>query len=763
MDIIEKLSEELGIAAGRIEQTAALIDEGNTIPFIARYRKEVTGGLTDVQLRELDERLSYLRGLEKRKEEVIASIEEQGGMTEELRASIEQAEILQRVEDLYKPFKKKKSTRAGKAKARGLQPLADIMLRQDISEGLLEEAAAPFISEENEVPDAAAALQGACDIIAEMISDDPDNNEMIREFTRRSGVIVSEALDPEEQTPYEKYYDFKEAVSSIPDHRVLAVNRGEKEKKLRIKLSVDAEAVHKMISERLITGGDSIFTGLLNATIADSYKRLIAPSIEREVRNELTERAEKNAVKVFAANMEKLIMAPPVRDARVLAIDPGQRTGCKVAALGKTGKLLGYATIYPTAPKRDIEGASRIITKLIDRFKLNTVVIGNGTASRETERFIADYIAETGKDLKYTIVSEAGASVYSASKLASEEYPDLDVTTRGAMSIGRRLQDPMAELVKIPPKSAGVGQYQHDVDQNMLDSALTGVVEDCVNKVGVDLNTASPSLLSYISGINSLTAKNIVAYREENGAFTNRKQLMKVPKLGAKTFGQCAGFLRISGGDEPLDSTAVHPESYEPTMKMLEKLGISPERIAQGGVNDIEELICEKYPVKGKERKKKAARVPDNGFGVLAALLQDEEFTGKKKRSARPSHVKESISIMAEDIGIGSMTLTDIVSEIKKPGRDPRDEMPGVVFRQDVLDFDDLEPGMELMGTVRNVVDFGAFVDIGVKNDGLVHISEISKRFVKHPMDVVGVGDVVKVRILEVDRDRHKIALTMKF
>ncbi len=766
MNINEKLSEELGIALGRVEQTVALIDEGNTIPFIARYRKEVTGGLTDVQLREMDERLSYLRGLEKRKEEVIASIEEQGGLTDELRAAVEQAEILQRVEDLYKPFKKKKSTRAGKARARGLQPLADIIMAQELTEGKPEDAAAPYIDDANEVPDAAAALQGACDIIAEIISDNPENNETIRDFTRKTGVICSEAQDPDEQTLYDKYYDFREAVSAIPDHRILAVNRGEKEKKLKVKISADADSVHRMLGEKTITRENSIFNHLLTATIEDAYKRLMAPSIEREIRNELTERAEKNAVKVFAANMEKLIMAPPVRGARVLAIDPGQRTGCKVAALGSTGKLLAYATIYPTAPKRDIEGASRTITRLIDRFRLNTVVIGNGTASRETEKFIADYIAQTGRNLKYTIVSEAGASVYSASKLASEEYPDLDVTTRGAMSIGRRLQDPMAELVKIPPKSAGVGQYQHDVNQTMLDTALTGVVEDCVNKVGVDLNTASPSLLSYISGINSAIAKNIVAYREEKGAFTSRKQLMNVPKLGAKTFGQCAGFLRISGGDEPLDSTAVHPESYEATAQMMEKLGISPERIAQGGVSDIEEIICEKYPVKGKERRKQQPKnrtVPDNGFGALAALLQDEEFTGKKKRSARPSHVKESIKLMADDIGIGSMTLTDIVSEIKKPGRDPREEMPGVVFRQDVLDFDDLEPGMELTGTVRNVVDFGAFVDIGVKTDGLVHISEISKRYVKHPMDVVGVGDIVKVRILEVDKVRHKIALTMKF
>lgn len=764
MDIIKKLSEELGIPEGRIEQTVALIDEGNTIPFIARYRKEVTGGMTDVQLRELDERLAYLRGLETRKEEVMAAIEEQGALTEELREAILSAEILQRVEDLYKPFKKKKSTRAGKAKARGLQPLADIMLAQELTEGTPEEAAAPYINEENEVPDAEAALQGACDIIAEMISDHPEYNEMIRDFTRRTGLIVSEAADPDEKTPYEMYYDFKEKISAIPDHRVLAVNRGEKEKKLKVKVVVETEQVHRLLGEQVIVRDGSIFRDLLERTIEDSYKRLMAPSIEREMRNELTERAEKNAVKVFAANTEKLFMAPPVKGAKVLAIDPGQRTGCKVAALGSTGKLLAYATIYPTAPKKDIAGASRVITKLIDRFGLNAVVIGNGTGCRETEKFIADYIAETGKDLKYTIVSEAGASVYSASKLASEEYPDLDVTTRGAMSIGRRVQDPMAELVKIPPKSIGVGQYQHDVNQTMLENALTDVVEDCVNKVGVDLNTASPSLLSYISGINSQVAKNIVAYREENGFFTNRKQLLKVSKLGEKTFGQCAGFLRISGGDEPLDATAVHPESYETTRVMLDKLGIPAEQIAAGGVNDIEDRICEHYPVKTKERKKKAKEPvrPDNGFGALAALLQDEEFMGKKKKQPAKSRVKESIRLMADDLGIGSMTLTDIVAEIKKPARDPREDMPAVIFRSDVLDFDDLTPGMELTGTVRNVVDFGAFVDIGVKTDGLVHISELSSRYVKHPMDVISVGDTVKVRILDVDKERHKISLTMK-
>lgn len=772
MDIIEKLAQEFGIRQAQVEQTVALIDEGNTIPFIARYRKEATGGLTDVLLRDLDERLSYLRGLDERKAEVIKSIEEQGKLTDELRAQIEQAEILQRVEDLYKPYKQKKSTRATKAKERGLGPLAERIWAQQDAEGDIPAIAAEFIDPEKEVPDAATALAGACDIIAEMISDDAAITEAVRSFSRENAVLTSEAADPEEQTVYDMYYEYAEPVSKIPNHRVLAVNRGEKEKKLKIKLKLEPEKIHELIAENVIINNASIWAESITETIEDAYKRLIAPSIERELRNELTERAERDAVKVFAKNTEKLLMVPPVKNARVLAIDPGYRTGCKVAALADTGKLLAYATIYPTEPKKDIAGAERVVGKLVDRFKLNTVVIGNGTASRETEKFIADYIAKTGSDLKYTIVSEAGASVYSASKLATEEYPDLDVTTRGAMSIGRRLQDPLAELVKISPKSIGVGQYQHDINQSMLDTALTNVVEDCVNKVGVDLNTASPSLLSYISGINSSIAKNIVKYREENGAFTDRKQLMKVSKLGEKTFKQCAGFMRIAGGDDPLDATAVHPESYDITRIMLDKLGITGDMIAAGGVSDIEDRICEKYPVEAKRknasrRKDDGAKLPANGLAALAALLEDEEFNpkrGKKKNQsqAKNQNLKRSMEKMADDLGTGVMTLTDIVDEIKKPGRDPRESMPGVIFRSDVLSFDDLKIGMELEGTVRNVVDFGAFVDIGVKTDGLVHVSEISSRFIKHPMDAVSIGDNVKVRILDVDKDRHKISLTMK-
>lgn len=794
MEISEKLAQEFGIPRKAVEDTLALIDEGNTIPFIARYRKEVTGGLSDVTLRDLDERLKYLRGLQERKAEVIKLIEEQGKLTEELRAEIEAAEVLQRVEDLYKPFKQKKSTRATKAKERGLEPLAEIILAQEKDVDLTEEAKA-FVDPEKEVTTPAEALAGACDIIAERIADDPRQVEKVRNFTRETGVITSEAADPEEKTVYDMYYSYSEPVAKIPNHRILAINRGEKEKKLKVRLRLDTEEVCRRIARDVIINEESMAKNILEDTVADAYKRLMAPSVEREIRSELTERAEKEAVKVFAKNTENLLMVPPVKGARVLSVDPGYRTGCKVAALSETGKLLAYATIYPTEPRHDVAGAERIITKLIDKFDLNTVVIGNGTASRETEKFIADYIAKTGKDLKYTIVSEAGASVYSASKLASEEYPDLDVTTRGAMSIGRRLQDPLAELVKISPRHIGVGQYQHDINQNLLDNALTNVVEDCVNRVGVDLNTASPSLLSYISGINSAIAKNIVAYREENGAFTNRRQLLKVPKLGEKTFRQCAGFLRIRDGEEPLDSTAVHPESYETTEKMLGTLGLDKEVIRHGGAKEIEERIRGRYPEEKKKRRsdldgkaKAASNVSDgrgvkngrggrpaNGLAALAVLLEDEEFNKKKKKSKKEREkekaaeqrqkqqsLKRSIERMAEDLGIGSMTLTDIVEEIEKPARDPRESMPPVIFRQDVLNFEDLKPGMEMTGTVRNVVDFGAFVDIGVKTDGLVHISEISDRFIHHPMDAVSVGDTVKVRILDVDQERHKISLSMK-
>ena len=768
MNISEKLASEFQIKISQVENTVALIDEGNTIPFIARYRKEATGGLSDVTLRDMEERLAYLRNLEERKEEVKRLIDEQGKLTEELKAEIEKAEVLQRVEDLYKPYKQKKATRASKAREKGLEPLALAFLAQSERAASKEAAAvisalaAPYITaadanieDAKRVADENEAVKGACDIIAEMISDDAEMTALVREKTVSAGVIVTEAVDHEEQTVYEMYYEYKEGISKIPNHRVLAINRGEKEKKLRVKLSA--------VAENVITDEKAAVYSLLMETIADAYKRLMAPAVEREMRNMLTERAEAEAVKVFAKNTEKLLMAPPVSGARIIAIDPGYRTGCKVAVLGETGKLMAYTTIYPTEPKCDITGTEAVLKKLIEKFNINTIVIGNGTASRETEEVVANFLAKNDYDVKYTIVNEAGASVYSASKLATEEYPDLDVTTRGAMSLGRRLQDPLAELVKISPKHIGVGQYQHDINQTLLETALTNVVENCVNRVGVDLNTASPSLLSYIAGVNMTIAKNIVAYREENGSFTERRQLLKVAKLGEKTYNQCAGFMRINGGKNPLDATAVHPESYKAAEQMLEKLGIDKAAIAGGGVRDIEERICEVY----KAEDKKSFKKPDiatrgKGLAALAELSQEMKRQEKEASGAPHKNFTKAVAKMAEDIGIGEMTLRDIVEEIKKPARDPREDAPPVVFRNDVKHFEDLKPDMEMTGTVRNVVDFGAFVDIGVKNDGLVHISELSDRYVKHPLEVVSVGDTVKVKILSVDYDKQKVALTMK-
>ena len=723
MDIIQKLASEFKIRTAQVEHTVELIDEGNTIPFIARYRKEVTGGLTDVTLRDLDERLKYLRNLEERKEEVIRLIDEQGKLTEDLRAEIEKAEVLQRVEDLYKPYKQKKATRASKAKEKGLEPLAMIIFAQLKTDGTPEEAAEPFINPEKEVNTAAEALQGACDIIAEMIADDAEITKDVREKTFSTAVIATEAVDPEEKTVYEMYYDRQEALSKIPNHRVLAINRGEKEKKLKVKVTVDAEVMHGVIAQNIIKNEKNIFYGLLQETIADAYKRLMAPSIEREMRNLLTERAEAEAVKIFAKNTESLLMTPPVKGKRIIAIDPGYRTGCKVAVLDETGKLKAYTTIYPTEPKNDIKGTEAVLKKIVEKYHTDIIVVGNGTASRETEEVVANFIKKEGYDIQYTIVNEAGASVYSASKLAAEEYPDLDVTTRGAMSLGRRLQDPLAELVKIDPKSIGVGQYQHDINQKLLEGALTNVVEDCVNRVGVDLNTASPSLLSYIAGVNMGIAKNIVAYREEHGRFNNRKELMKVPKLGEKAFNQCAGFMRITEGDNPLDATSVHPESYGAAQAMMEKLGVDVQAVRAGGDKDMEKKIKAAYPAKS---------------------------------------LNQSIAAMAADLGVGEMTLTDIIEEMKKPARDPREDAPPVIFRNDVKSFEDLKIDMEMTGTVRNVVDFGAFVDIGVKNDGLVHISQLSDKYIKHPMDVVSVGDTVKVKIISIDYDKKKVGLTMK-
>ena len=724
MNITEQLVKDLKISKSQIENTVALIEEGNTIPFIARYRKELTGGLSDVVLRELDERLEYLKNLEARKEEVLRLIEEQGKLTEELQRDIENAEILQRVEDLYKPFKKKKSTRASKARDLGLEPLADIIWAQEMTEGSPEDVAMAHLEQHKEYLDfqesmtAQEALEGAMDILAERISDDADFMTQVRGRTLNMGLMASEGVDMEEKTPYEGYYQYQEGVSKIPNHRVLAINRGEKEKKLKVKIVAPVDEIIHDLEQQVIRSESSIFHPLLLDCIKDGYKRLMAPSIEREIRTSLTERAEKEAVKIFAKNTEKLLMVPPVKGARIISLDPGFRTGCKVAVLDETGSLLAHTTVYPTEPRNDIQGTEKIFQGLVEKYKINVMVIGNGTASRETEEVVANFIHKNNLDISYTIVNEAGASVYSASKVASDEYPDLDVTTRGAMSLGRRLQDPLAELVKIPPKSIGVGQYQHDVNQGLLDKALTGVIEDCVNRVGVDLNTASPSLLSYVAGINLGIAKNIVAYREEKGRFKERKELKKVGKLGEKTYHQCAGFLRIQGGKNPLDSTSVHPESYEATEKLLKELGIDKKEILAGGVVDIEERLKDKWP--------------------------------------------DSLEALGKAIEVGLPTLRDILAEIKKPGRDPREEAPSVVFRNDVRKIEDLQIGMELTGTVRNVVDFGAFVDIGLKNDGLVHISELADRFVKHPMDVVSVGDNVQVRILAIDLERNKIGLTMK-
>ena len=711
LKIEEVLAKELGVKPSQVEAVIKLIDEGNTIPFIARYRKEATGGLDDAQLRELDARLTYLRTLEARKAEVLASIDEQGKLTEKLRDAIEGATMMQRVEDLYKPFKKKRATRASKARAAGLEPLANMIMLQATTSGDPLAIAAEYVNAEDGYATAEAALAGAQDIVAEVIADDAENTDALRAFTNNTGAIGVEAVDADEKTVYEAYYDFSEPVSKIPNHRILAINRGETEGKLRVRVRVDQQQAIDLLGSRIARRG-GIFAQALDAAITDGYKRLMAPSLEREVRAALTERAETDAIAVFAKNTEALLSQRPVRGARIIALDPGYRTGCKVAVLDEFGKLLDYATVYPTPPRSDVAGTKRKLGELAHRYNINTIVIGNGTASRETEEVVSAFISESDLDLRYTIVNEAGASVYSASKLASEEYPDLDVTTRGAMSLGRRLQDPLAELVKIPPQSIGVGQYQHDLNQVELGRALGGVVERVVNQVGVDLNTASASLLGYVSGITPTIAKNIVAYREEMGAFTDRRQLKKVPKLGPKAFLNCAGFLRISGGTNPLDATSVHPESYAVATALLERTGVEPSALARGGVADM------------------ARRVGNIGE-------------------------------VARELNCGVPTLRDIVSELEKPGRDPRDDAPEVVFSRSVTNFDDLKVGMELTGTVRNVVDFGAFVDIGVKQDGLVHISKMANRFVKHPSDIVSVGDTVTVWICGIDKDRGKISLTM--
>jgi len=757
IDINKILCEEFNIKPFQVENTVKLIDEGSTIPFIARYRKEQTGSLDDVVLRDLYERLMYLRNIESRKEEVIRLIEEQGKLTDELKKEIMKADVLQRVEDLYRPFKLKKSTRASKAKEKGLEPLANIIAAQNVMEGNLEEIAEPFINEEKGVNNSKEAYEGACDIIAETISDNADYRKHIREIYIADGVLTSEATDENEKTVYEMYYKFQEAVRTIANHRTLAINRGEKEKKLKIKLNTPDERIVNYLKSNEIKSEEAITVNYYLAAIEDSYKRLIAPSIEREVRNMLTEKAEEDAIKVFGKNTKNLLMAPPVKDIRILAIDPSFRTGCKLAILDETGKFLEQGVIYPNEPRNEVEKSQKIMTELIKKYDIDVITIGNGTASRETELVVSDMLSRIDKKISYIIVSEAGASVYSASKVAQEEYPDLDVTIRGAISIGRRLQDPLAELVKIDPKSIGVGQYQHDVNQPKLGQELDGVVEDCVNSVGVDLNTASPALLQHVSGISKTIAKNIVKYREENGKFTNRSEIMKVKQLGDKAFEQCAGFMRISDGDNPLDKTAVHPESYEIAENFLKKLMYSVEDVRNGNLKDINERIM-KVEVKEDEKKVKNSSKNSRlkGLEALSQLNFKEEKKPQKERYS------DRVKVLAEELNIGVPTLTDIIEELKKPGRDPRDEMQKVMLRSDVLKFEDMEVGMKLTGTVRNVVDFGAFVDIGVKQDGLVHLSEMSDKYIKNPMEVVQVGDIVNVTIIGIDKERQRIGLSMK-
>ena len=713
MDLIAQLARELDLKADDVDAAVKLIDEGNTIPFIARYRKEATGSMDDVALRALNERLGYLRNLEQRKEDVIVLINAQGKLTPELEQQIREAEQLQRVEDLYKPYRKKRMTRAQKAREAGLEPLANMIIMQANPKGggSAIDAAAAYINEEAGFDTAEKALAGASDIVAEIVAEDPENVADLRAFTQNTADIVVEATDPTEKTPYEPYYAYDEPLRRIPNHRVLAIDRGEREGKLRVRVNVDSQAAVSRLGSRW-PRRQGVFAPIFDAAIADGYKRLMAPSLEREARAKLTVRAQADAINVFAKNLEGLLSARPVRGARVLALDPGYRTGCKIAVMDETGKLLDHGVVYPTKPRHDVAGTKRELARLVKKDKVNTIVIGNGTASRETEEVVSEFISEQAPELRYTIVNEAGASVYSASELASQEYPGLDVTVRGALSLGHRLQDPLAELVKIPPQSIGVGQYQHDLDQAELSYSLGNVVEDVVNRVGVDVNTASTSLLGYVSGITPTVARNIVAYREENGPFTDRAQLKKVSKLGPKAYLNAAGFLRIADGKNPLDVTSVHPESYAVANEVLKRAGVKADELKRGGIPDIERRVG-------------------------------------------------SIGEIAGELGCGILTLIDIIDELKKPGRDPRDDAPEVVFSRSALSIDDLETGMKLKGTVRNVVDFGAFVDIGVHQDGLVHISKMANRFVKHPSDVVRVGDTVDVWVEKVDRDRKKISLSM--
>lgn len=782
MDIILRLKEELKVEKWQVEAAVKLIDEGNTIPFISRYRKEVTGSLNDEILRNLYERLNYLRNLEEKKEQVISSIEEQGKLTEELKTKILAAETLVVVEDLYRPYRPKRKTRASVAKEKGLLGLAEYILRQDALLPIEEEAAG-YVSEEKEVKDVKAAVSGAMDIIAEMISDEADYRIYIREITMEEGFLTSAAKDEKAESVYEMYYAYEEPLKKVAGHRTLALNRGENEKLLVVKITAPTERILRYLETKVITSDNVYTTPVLQEVIKDAYERLIAPAIEREIRNDLTEKAEDGAISVFGKNLEQLLMQPPIAGKVVLGWDPAFRTGCKLAVVDATGKVLDTKVIYPTAPQNKVEEAKKELKKMIQKYGISLISVGNGTASRESEQVIVELIKELDTPVQYVIVNEAGASVYSASKLATEEFPNFDVGQRSAASIARRLQDPLAELVKIDPKSIGVGQYQHDMNQKKLSEALNGVVEDCVNKVGVDLNTASASLLEYISGISKTIAKNIVDYREQNGRFDSRAQLLKVPKLGPKAFEQCAGFLRITDGKNPLDATSVHPESYEAAKKLLEKMGLTME-----DVRKAQKMAAQNKSIKKetsvKEKKKPQPKVvirnTNTAMGkALAAAMggtvmsySEENTAGKaiqkpdaEKESAMISSLEKKIrdkKALAEELGIGEITLTDILKELEKPSRDPRENMPAPILRSDVLDMKDLKPGMILKGTVRNVIDFGVFVDIGVHQDGLVHISQITDRFIKHPLEAVSVGDIVEVQVLSVDAAKKRISLTMK-
>ena len=718
MDILQIIADELNVKYKQVENAVNLIDEGNTIPFIARYRKEVTGGLSDEDLRILYERLNYLRNLENRKEEVKNSIEEQGKLTDEIVKALQNAKILAEVEDIYRPYKQKKRTRATVAKEKGLEPLSEALINQD-NKVSIEEIAKKFIDPEKGVETVEDAIAGAKDIIAENISDNPTYRKEIKRYCYRDGVIateVNEKDEKEDKATYQMYFDFNEKVNKIPSHRILAINRAEKENAIKLKIQKPEENIIDFIERDVIKDKNSSYANILEDTVEDSFKRLIEPSVEREIRSDLTEKAEEKAIKVFGQNAKQLLMGAPLKGLTVMGFDPAYRTGCKIAVIDETGKLLATTTVYPTEPQNKVEEAKKELKSLIKKYNINMIAIGNGTASRESEKFVADMISEIDQEVYYAIVSEAGASVYSASKLATEEYPDINVSLRGAISIARRLQDPLAELVKIDPKAIGVGQYQHDVNQKKLAESLAGVVEDAVNEVGVDVNTATPSLLSYVSGINKTIANNIVKYRDENGKIMERKELLKVPKLGKVAFEQCAGFIRIFDGKNPLEITAVHPESYEKAEQLLENIGYK------------------------KEDLKDSEKIKDIKLKLSGVNIKD----------------------MSQKLEIGEMTLKDIIDELSKPGRDPRDEMPKPILRSDVLKFEDLKEGMVLNGTVRNVIDFGAFVDIGVKHDGLVHISELSENYVKNPSDVVSIGDIVKVKVIKIDNDRQKVSLSMK-